>query len=628
MANDTATNTDQKTPEDTKKKVDYRQAWKQVRALLWARRYRLMVGFLLLLVNRASGFVLPASTKFLVDNIIGQNREDLLPWLAAAAVAATLVQAASGFALALVLGVAAQRSINDLRIQVHHHVSRLPISYFDDRKSGELMSRVMNDAEGIRNLVGNGIVQLIGGLLTAGLALLVLFWLNWRLTLVTLVMVALFGVLMAWGFRYLRPIFRERNQLIAEVTGRLGEMLGGIRVVKAYTAEKREERIFAGGTHRLLRNIVRSMVGVTSITTVAGLLLGLTGTAMSVVGAREVLAGRMTVGDILMYVVFTGLVVAPLVQISAIGTQVTEAFAGLDRIREVLSEPTERQLTADCTPLGRVRGDVAMEAVHFEYKADTPVLKGVSFLAPAGTTTALVGPSGGGKSTLISLIMAFNKPTAGRVLIDGQDLQEIRLHDFRSQLGIVLQDNFLFAGTIHDNIAYANPHASEEEIHEAARIAHCDEFIEGFEDGYATVIGERGVKLSGGQRQRIAIARAILANPRLLILDEATSSLDSDSEEKIQDGLEALLKGRTTFVIAHRLSTILSADQILVIDDGNIVERGTCAELLEQGGLFKGLYDKQYRLERNRFINPGEDTTPEPVKVEMPAAPSRRRPKL
>jgi subfamily B ATP-binding cassette protein MsbA len=423
------------------------------------------------------------------------------------------------------------------------------------------------------------------------------------------VVLASFGGGMTVAFKRLRPLFRERGQINAEVTGRLGEALGGVRIVKAYTAEKREDRIFAEGAHALLRNIIKSMVGVATITSAAGLLFGMVGIAMSIAGAREVLAERMTVGDVFMFLVFTGLMVTPLVQMSSIGTQVASAFAGLDRLREVLTEPREEDDDGRA-PLGAVEGNVRFEGVWFEYDEDAPVLRGIDFETPAGTTTALVGSSGAGKSTVIGLVMAFRQPLKGRVVVDGRDLATVRLHDYRKQLGAVLQDDFLFDGTIAENIAFSKPGATRAEIEEVGRLAHCDQFVDGFEKGWDTVIGERGVKLSGGQRQRVAIARAMLADPRVLILDEATSSLDSESEMLIQEGLERLREGRTTFVIAHRLSTIIDADQILVLEEGEIVERGTHPELLAADGRYKALYDRQFRLVANRFINPGEDTTP------------------
>jgi ABC-type multidrug transport system fused ATPase/permease subunit len=612
---------------DKKKKVDYGNAWEEARGLIWASRRRLGLGLGLMLVNRVTGLVLPASSKFLVDDVIGQNRPDLLWPLALVVAIATVIEASTSFAISQVLGVAAQRAITEMRRTVQAHVTRLPVRYFDNTQTGVLIARVMNDAEGIRNLVGTGLVQLTGGILTAVLALGVLFYLNWTLTLLTIVVLGAFGGIMAVAFKRLRPLFRERGQINAEVTGRLSQSLGGIRVVKAYTAEKREEIVFSAGVHRLLRNVAQSMTGISATTALSTVIIGVTGVLMILVGGSAITAGTMTLGDFIMYIFFTGLVAAPLISIASIGTQITEAFAGLDRIREIRKMATEDADDESRAELATVRGEVAFDRVWFEYTAGVPVLRDVSFVAPAGTTTALVGSSGSGKSTLISLAMAFNRPTQGRVLVDGCDLEQVRLASYRSQLGIVLQENFLFDGTIADNIRYANPHASLSEVEEAARIAHCDEFIQGFADGYRTVVGERGVRLSGGQRQRVAIARAILADPRILILDEATSSLDSESEAKIQDALRTLRAGRTTFVIAHRLSTIRSADQILVIEDGAIAERGTHRELMALDGRYRQLHDRQYAVEQDIFINPGEDFTPEPVVAAAPAggtAASRR----
>ena len=570
-------------------------------------------------INRLSGFVLPTTTKYLMDDVITQGHWELLPTLALAAGAATAVDAGSAFANSQVLGVAAQRAITEMRKDVEAHVMRLPIRYFDSTKTGILISRIMNDADGIRNLVGTGLVQLTGSILTALIALCVLLYLNWKLTLVTIAILGAFGGGMATAFQRLRPLFRERGQITAEVTGRLTESLGGVRIVKAYTAEKREELVFAKGAHRLFRNVAKSLTGVSAITAFSSVVIGTTGVAMMLIGGNSIRNGSMTIGDLVMYLSFTALMTMPVIQLASIGTQLSEAFAGLDRIREIRRMATEDQEDADRAPLSDVRGEVEFDNVTFEYNAGTPVLKHVSFRAPAGSTTALVGSSGSGKSTLISLVMTFNRPLSGCVLVDGHDLTSLKLRDYREHLGVVLQDNFLFDGTVAENIAYARPHASRDEIRAVSRIAHCDEFVEGFEKGYDTIVGERGVRLSGGQRQRVAIARAILANPKILILDEATSSLDSESEAMIQDGLKALRQGRTTFVIAHRLSTIRSSDQILVLEHGEIVESGTHEELLVKGGRYRQLYDKQYHFEKDRFINPGEDFTPEPETVAAPA---------
>ena len=597
-------------------------AWQEARELIWHHRKRLVLGLLLMLTSRLAGMVLPASSKYLIDEVIGKGRRELLVPLALGVAVATIVDAASSFALSQVLGVAAQRAIADMRKSIQAHIGRLPVGYFDSTQTGVLISRIMSDAEGIRNLVGTGLAQLSGSLLTAVIALGVLFYLNWKLTAVSLVILAAFGAGMAVAFTRLRPLFRERGKINAEVTGRLAESLGGIRIVKAYIAEKREERVFAHGIHRLFRNVAKSLTGVSAATAFSSIVIGAIGAVMIVMGGQAILAGTMTLGDFFMYVFFVGLLAMPVVQMASIGTQITEALAGLDRIREIKRMATEDEEDKQREPLSAVRGEIVFEDVSFEYEPGVPVLKHVSFRSPAGSTTALVGSSGSGKSTLISLVMTFNRPLSGTVRVDGYDLAGVRLRDYRSQLGVVLQDNFMFDGTVAENIRFSRPHATVEEARAVSRIAHCDEFIEKFPKKYETIVGERGVKLSGGQRQRVAIARAILADPRILILDEATSSLDSESEAMIQDGLRMLRRGRTTFVIAHRLSTIQSADQILVLEAGEIVERGNHEELLSRDGRYRQLYDKQYRLERDRFINPGEDFTPELPKV-VPAVPER-----
>ena len=587
-------------------------AWEEARALVYTHRKRLALGLSLMLVSRAAGLVAPFSTKYFVDDVITQQQWNLLPGIALAVGLAAIVDAACSFANSQILGVAGQRAITEMRKDIEAHVMRLPTRYFDSTKTGVLISRIMSDAEGIRNLVGTGIVQLTGSIVSAAIAFVVLIYLNWTLTLVTLLILGGFGGGMAMAFSKLRPLFRERGKINAEVTGRLAESLGGVRIVKAYTAEKHEEVVFAKGAHRLFRNVAQSMTGVSAVGASSSLVLGFSLIAMMLIGGSSIRSGEMTIGGFVMYLSFTALMAMPVVQLANIGTQISEAFAGLDRIREIRRMATEDQEDAGLAPLPEIRGEVEFADVTFEYNPGVPVLKHVSFHAPAGSTTALVGSSGSGKSTLISLVMAFNRPQQGRVLVDRRDLTTVPLRDYRGNLGVVLQDNFLFDGTIAENIAYARPHASREEIKAVSRIAHCDEFVEAFDDQYDTIVGERGVRLSGGQRQRVAIARAILANPKILILDEATSSLDSESEALIQDGLRSLRAGRTTFVIAHRLSTIQSADQILVLEGGEIVERGTHDQLLAVHGRYRQLYDKQYRFERDRFINPGEDFTPEP----------------
>jgi subfamily B ATP-binding cassette protein MsbA len=603
------------TPETKKKKITADLAWRESRALLYTYRWRLALGLVLMLVNRAAGLVLPAIPKWLIDHALNEGKSELLLPLALAALGATVVQASTGFALSQLLGVAAQRAVTDLRRRVAEHVLRLPIRSFDATQTGVLISRIMNDAEGVRNLVGTGLVQLVGGMVTAVIAIGVLFYLNWQLTSVIVLLLGGFGGGMALAFTRLRPLFRERGKIQAEVTGRLTETLGGIRIVKSYVAERREQLTFTRGVHRLFRNVASSMTAISAVGSMTTTIVGLVGALMIVVGGRSILAGHMTVGDFFVYVLFVGLVAAPLVQIAGIGTQISEAFAGLDRIRELTSQTTEEDEDKTRQPVGEISGRVSAEHIWFEYTPGVPVLKDVSFEAPAGTTTALVGSSGSGKSTMLSLVMAFNRPTKGFIRVDGRDLSTLRMREYRSHLGIVLQDNFLFDGTIADNIRFARPEASMAEVLAASRLANCDEFITGFKDGYQSIVGERGVKLSGGQRQRVAIARAILADPAILILDEATSSLDSESESMIQDGLRTLRKGRTTFVIAHRLSTIVSSDQILVLEGGEVVERGTHRELLARRGRYTQLYEKQYQIEIDRFINPGEDFTPEEPKV-------------
>lgn len=580
---------------------------REARELMWAQRGRLGVGLLLMVVNRLAGLVLPASSKYLIDEVLARSNVEMLVPLALAVGVATVVQAGTTFSLSQIISVAAQRVIMNMRKQVQEQITRLPVRFFDDTKSGELISRIMTDPEGIRNLVGTGIIQLVGGIFTAVLALGVLFWLNWRLTTIILIVLALFGGGMALAFSRLRPIFRERREINAEVTARLNETLGGIRIVKAYSAESREQEAFSEGVERLFRNIARSITSISAVTAFGAVVIGAVGVVMIISGGRAILNETMTLGDLVMYIFFTGLMAAPIIQMASIGTQISEAFAGLDRIREVFSMTTEDAEDESREPLGEVEARVSFHDVTFAYNEGQPVLKGISFEAPSGTTTALVGSSGSGKSTLVSLVMAFNRPQQGRILLDGRSLDDIRVREYREVLGVVMQDNFLFDGTVADNIRFPKPEASREEVEHVGRIAHCEEFVSGFPDGYDSIVGERGVKLSGGQRQRVAIARAILADPKILILDEATSSLDTESEALIQEGLQRLRRGRTTFVIAHRLSTIRSADQILVLEGGEIVERGTHEELMLVGGRYRDLHDRQYAFEANRFVNPGED---------------------
>jgi len=593
-------------PGKKKKSLPFSVIARDAAELLHARKGRLALGLGLLLVSRVAGLVLPGTTKILLDDVIGKGRRDLLLPIVLASAGATLVQAITGFSLAQVLGKAAQRSITEMRRSVQRHVGRLQIAFFDQTKTGVLLSRVMTDAEGIRNLVGTGLVELAGGLLTALLALGILFYFSVKLTLIALGVLSLFGLVLLFAFRTLRPLFRERSKINAEVSGRLTESFSGIRVVKAYRAERREALVFSKGAHRLFRNVAKTMTGFSSVSAFSTLLLGVVGVSIMWVGAHEIEAGRMTIGSFVSFTLYLGLLVGPVIQIVSIGSQITEAFAGLERIRELRNELAEDAGDRVREPLERIDGSVAFRDVSFEYEKGVPVLRGISFEASPGTVTALVGPSGAGKSTIIGLVAAFYRPTEGSILVDGRDLSKVRLSDYRAQIGVVFQDNFLFDGSVFENIAYSRPDAPREAVLKAAAIARCDEFVEKMPDGYDTIVGERGVKLSGGQRQRVAIARAILADPRILILDEATSSLDSESEAFIQEGLAELMKGRTTFVIAHRLSTIRRADAILVIEEGRVVERGRHEELLARRGRYADLYTRQHGLEANLFLNPGE----------------------
>ena len=589
--------------------VNTKRAWREAKMLLYAHRGQLGLGLTLMLISRIAGLVLPASTKYLIDEVIGKRQSNLLLPLALAAGAATLLQAITSYANSQVVSVAAQRAIMTMRQRVQDHILRLPVSYFDSTKSGVVVARVMNDAEGIRNLVGTGLIQLVGGVITAAISLGVLLYLNWQMTIGAIVFLGAFGGAMAFAFNKLRPLFRERNEITAEITGRLAESIGGVRLLKIYVAEGRESKIFAEGAERLFKNVAGTITGTSAITAFSTAIIGAIGVLIMVIGGRAIFAGQMTLGDLIMYTFFVGLLAAPVVSIANIGTQVSEAFAGLDRIREILDMPTEDETDKSREAIPTVEGHVKFDHVVFEYEKDTPVLKDISFDVPAGSTVALVGSSGSGKSTIMGLVMAFNRPQQGAITVDGRDLQSVRLREYRSLLGVVMQDNFLFDGTIAENIGFAKPGASTEEIERVARIAHVHEFTDRFELGLDTIVGERGVKLSGGQRQRVAIARAILANPRVLLLDEATSSLDSESEAMIRDGLRRLRQGRTTFVIAHRLSTIESADQILVVEKGQIAERGTHTELIALNGRYKQLYDRQHGIETDQFINPGEDFT-------------------
>jgi subfamily B ATP-binding cassette protein MsbA len=566
----------------------------------------LALGFFLMVINRVTGLVLPASTKFLVDDVIGKHRASLLMPIVAAVLLSTLVQGITSFALTQTLSKAAQRLIAELRSRVQEHVGRLPLQYFDSTKVGTLVSRIMTDVEGVRNLIGTGLIDFVGGLLTAAIAFVVLVRISPVMTAIAFGFLLVFGVALRKAFQTIRPIFRERGKINAEVTGRLTESLGGVRVVKGYHAEAREHEVFNAGLDRLLQNVFRTLTASSLLGLSSAMLMGVVGAIVMFMGSRQILMGKLTMGGYFTYIMFLGYLAAPLFQVVGIGTQITEALAGLERTREVLDERPEDEDPRRTLSLGRIDGAVEFREVSFGYTPEKPVLHEISFRASPGTLTALVGSSGSGKSTIISLLAAFHSPQEGEVLVDGADLSAVRLETYRSQLGVVLQDSFLFDGTIRENVAFSRPQASAEQILEACRIARVDEFAESFDLGYDTIIGERGVKLSGGQRQRLSIARAILADPRILILDEATSSLDTESEAIIQSGLAYLMRGRTTFVIAHRLSTIRRADQILVVEAGRIVERGTHANLLALEGRYFDLYTRQHGLEENLFLAPGE----------------------
>jgi ABC-type multidrug transport system fused ATPase/permease subunit len=597
-----STETDTKKP---KKKFEWKSL-PEVWALIHPRRGILILGFALMAINRVSGLVLPASTKYLIDDVIGKKQTQLLLPIIAAVVGATIVQGLTSFTLTQLLSKSAQRMITDLRKQVQAHIGRLSVSYYDSNKTGALVSRIMSDVEGVRNLIGTGLVEFVGGLMTAMIALVILLRISTVMTLVAFGVLVIFAYALNRAFATIRPIFRARPKINAEVTGRLTESLGGVRVVKGYHAEEHEEQVFGGGVQRLLDNVLKTLTATSLMGLSASALTGIVSSVIMFLGARQILAGTMTLGNFVSYVFFLGLLIAPVFQIVNIGTQITEAVTGLERTREILNEAKEDADPARQITLGRIDGRLEFQDVHFAYEAKKEVLHGISFVAEPGTVTALVGPSGSGKSTIIGLVSAFYVPSEGRVLVDGVDLSKVKLSSYRTQLGVVLQETFLFDGSIRENVAYARPSASEEEILAACRLARVDEFAETFEKKYDTVVGERGVKLSGGQKQRVSIARAILADPRILILDEATSSLDSESEALIQEGLRYLMRGRTTFVIAHRLSTIRRAEQILVVQEGRILERGTHESLYAARGRYYELYTKQHAVETNLFLAPGE----------------------
>lgn len=566
------------------------------KTIIWPRKNLLFVGLLLIVISRLSSLVLPYASKSLVDDVITKGDLRMLKLLVIGVVASIAIQAVTSYLLTQLLSVEAQRLISILRAQVQKQLLRLPIRFFDNNKSGALVSRVMNDVEGVRNLVGTGLVQLVGGLFTAVIALYFLIKISPLMTLYVLVPVIVFGLIALKAFAYIRPIFRERSKLNAEVTGRLTETLSGVRVIKGFNAEAQEIRTFEDGVTRLFHNVRKSLTSTSLVTSSATLLLGLASTGIMGIGGWMIIKGEMTLGDFLSFTLFLGFMIAPIVQMSNIGSQLTEAFAGLDRTEELMNMAPEDDGTVRTIEAKRIDGDIIFDNISFAYEAGKPVLKDVSFHAPAGSVTALVGTSGSGKTTIAGLAASFISPDSGTITVDGMDLSRVSLNSYRSQLGVVLQDDFLFEGTIRQNILFPRPQASEEALQRAVKAAYVQEFTDRFESGLDTVIGERGVKLSGGQRQRIAIARAILADPRVLILDEATSNLDTESETFIQQSLRSLMQGRTTFVIAHRLSTIRQADQILVVEHGAIAERGRHEELIAKKGRYFELYTYQARI--------------------------------
>ncbi len=594
--------------EQPKRKPNLKKMWPQIWGLVKPRLGLLIGGLGLMVINRVAGLVLPYTSKTLLDKVLSTQHPhpQLLPKIIALVFTAMVVQAITSFSLTQLLSKAGQRLIAEMRRQVQRHVGLLSVAYYDENRTGTLVARIMTDVEGVRNLVGTGLVEFVGGLLTAVLSFLYLMHLSVQVTLTVFTVMGAFIFVLQYAFKTIRPIFRERGKINAEVTGRLTESLGGVRVFKGYHAEEREASVFAVGVDRLLANVMKSLTMTSALGAASTTVLGLVSSLVMWFGGHRVLASTWTIGDYFSYNMFLAFMVAPVFQIVNIGTQLTEAFAGLDRTNEIMNELEENKSPERTEKMPPIRGTVRFEDVEFAYEPEKPVLHGISFLAEPGTVTALVGSSGSGKSTIISLICAFHTPTSGRVLVDDVDLAHVDLNTYRSQLGVVLQDSFLFDGTIRENIMFSRPDATEEQFLFACRTARVDEFAERFPETYNTVVGERGVKLSGGQRQRLSIARALLAEPRILILDEATSSLDSESEAMIQAGLSQLMEGRTTFVIAHRLSTIRRAEQILVVEQGRIVERGNHAELFAMGGRYYDLYTRQHGLEANLFLAPGE----------------------
>jgi len=577
----------------SKPKVTLKQVFKTI---IWPRKKTIGIGLILIVISRLAGLVLPGATKYLIDDVIAKGDLYMLKMVLIAVVAAISIQAITSYLLTKILSVEAQHLISVLRARVQQHLLKLPIRFFDNQKSGALVSRVMTDVEGVRNLVGTGLVQLVGGFLSAAISLVLMIRISPMLTIYVLVPVAIFGIISLKAFAYIRPVFRERGKINAEVSGRLTETLNGVRVIKGFNAEAQEIKIFEEGVEKLFLNVKKSLTSTSIVTSAATFLLGLASAGILGIGGYMIIENQLTFGDFLSFTLFLGFMIAPIVQMSNIGSQLTESFAGLDRTEELMNMPIEDDGTTRTIKIGSIKGDIEFKDVSFAYEEGKPVLKNISFSAPSGSVTALVGTSGSGKTTIAGLAASFINPDSGKITIDSLDLSKVSLDSYRSQLGVVLQDDFLFEGTIRENILFPRPHATEAELQNAVNAAFVNEFTDRFEEGLDTVIGERGVKLSGGQRQRIAIARAILANPRILLLDEATSNLDTESESFIQESLRTLMQGRTTFVIAHRLSTIRQASQILVIENGQIQESGKHEELIEKKGRYFQLYTYQARI--------------------------------
>ncbi len=577
----------------SKEKVSLKTVFKTI---IWPRKKLLFLGLMLIIISRLAGLVLPGASKYLMDDVIINKDFNQLINILIIVVLAIVVQSITSFALTRLLSVEAQHLIAQLRVKVQQKVLSLPVRFFDNSKSGELVSRIMSDVEGVRNLVGTGLVQLVGGTLTAVISLVLLIKISPMMTALVLIPVAIFGFIALKAFGFIRPIFRERGKINAEVTGRLTETLNGVRVVKGFNAEQQEIKTFEDGVEKLYLNIKKSLTSTALITSSATFLLGLASAGIMGIGGYMIMNDNLTFGDFLAFTLYLGFMIAPIVQMSNIGSQLTEGFAGLDRTEELMNLDSEHDAEQRIIELKDVKGNIRFENVSFAYEEDKEVLTNINIEAPSGSVTALVGSSGSGKSTIAGLVSSFLTPESGTITIDGQDLSKVTLNSYRKHLGVVLQDDFLFEGTIRENIVFPRPNSSEEDIQAAVKAAYVNEFTDRFEKGLETVIGERGVKLSGGQRQRIAIARAILADPKILILDEATSNLDTESEVMIQESLNHLMKGRTTFVIAHRLSTIRKANQILVVEQGNIVEKGTHEELIAKQGRYYQLFTYQSRI--------------------------------